>query len=179
MAGLASQARAAAERAVQYSFNCQKPDGHWVAEVSSDATFTSEYVMFKYSMGLDLDTDRDAIKRWLLMDQKPDGSWGLAPELPGNVSTTTEAYLALKILGVEPTHPRLQLARDFMIRHGGVAKVRFFTRFFLATFGLFPYSAVPQVGQDPSPQSLSIFSNPCIWQIPVLTSIHGFRYQPS
>lgn len=146
MAGLASEARAATARAVQYSFDCQKPDGHWVAEVSSDATFTSEYVMFKYAMGLDLEADGEAIKKWLLMDQKPDGSWGLAPELPGNVSTTTEAYLALKILGVEPAHPRMQLARDFMLQHGGVAKVRFFTRFFLATFGLFPYSAIPQVG---------------------------------
>lgn len=146
MAELASQARTATERAVQYSFDCQKSDGHWVAEVSSDATFTSEYVMFKYAMGLDLEGDRDVIKKWLLMDQKPDGSWGLAPELPGNVSTTTEAYLALKILGVEPAHPCMQLARDFMLQHGGVAKVRFFTRFFLATFGLFPYSAIPQVG---------------------------------
>ena len=36
-------------------------------------------------------------------------------------------------------------ARDFVISEGGVARVRFFTRFFLATFGLFPWAAVPQM----------------------------------
>ncbi|KAI9155715.1 squalene cyclase [Paramyrothecium foliicola] len=139
---LASQA---VKDATAFSFDCQKPDGHWVAEVSSDATFTSEYVMFKYAMGMDLAVDGDSIRRWLLQDQKPDGSWGLAPELAGNVSTTTEAYLALKILGVPPHDPAMLRSRDFMIKNGGVAKVRFFTRFFLATFGLYPWSAIPQL----------------------------------
>ncbi|KAH7320702.1 terpenoid cyclases/protein prenyltransferase alpha-alpha toroid [Stachybotrys elegans] len=135
----------AVENAAAYSFDCQKADGHWVAEVSSDATFTSEYVMFKHALGLDLKADADALRQWLLQDQKPDGSWGLAPELPGNVSTTTEAYLALKILGVSSQDPAMLRSRDFMIKNGGVAKVRFFTRFFLATFGLFPWSAIPQL----------------------------------
>ncbi|KAK8126601.1 squalene-hopene-cyclase [Apiospora kogelbergensis] len=140
---LPSLAKDALEQAVQYSFDQQRPDGHWVAEVSSDATFTSEYVMFKYAMGLDL--DGDAIKHWLLHEQKEDGSWGLAPELPGNVSTTTEAYLALKILGVLPEEDAMVKAQHWMVRNGGVAKVRFFTRFFLATFGLFPWTAIPQL----------------------------------
>lgn len=139
------QSLAALERASQFSFDCQQPDGHWVAEVSADVTFTSEYVMFKYSVGLDLKSDGGAIRRWLLQDQKEDGSWGLAPELEGNVSTTTEAYLALKILGVPSDHEALLRAKSFMIRNGGVAKVRFFTRFFLATFGLFPWTAIPQL----------------------------------
>ncbi len=84
------------------SFDCQKPDGHWVAEVSSDATFTSEYTMFKYAMGLDLKADGDALRRWLLQDQKPDGSWGLARELPGNVSTTDGGILGLEDTGGFP-----------------------------------------------------------------------------
>ncbi|KAI6090664.1 terpenoid cyclases/protein prenyltransferase alpha-alpha toroid [Hypoxylon rubiginosum] len=140
-----SQASVALERAAQFSFDCQQSDGHWVAEVSADVTFTSEYVMFKYAVGLDLKSDGDALCRWLLQDQKEDGSWGLAPELEGNVSTTTEAYLALKILGVSSTHKAMIRAKDFMVRNGGVAKVRFFTRFFLATFGLFPWVAIPQL----------------------------------
>ncbi|XXH04099.1 hypothetical protein Hte_010510 [Hypoxylon texense] len=139
------EALAAMERAAQFSFDCQRPDGHWVAEVSADVTFTSEYVMFKYAVGLDLKSDGDAIRRWLLQDQKEDGSWGLAPELEGNVSTTTEAYLALKILGVPSDHEAMLRAKGFMVGNGGVAKVRFFTRFFLATFGLFPWTAIPQL----------------------------------
>lgn len=140
-----NDARASLQRAVEFSFDNQKPDGHWAAEVSADVSFTSEYVMFKYAMGLDLKSDGDALRRWLLQEQNEDGSWGLAPKLPGNVSTTTEAYLALKILGVSPDGPSMLRTKEFMIRSGGVAKVRFFTRFFLATFGLFPWSAIPQL----------------------------------
>lgn len=141
---LQDDARKSLQDAVNFSFDHQQPDGHWVAEVSADVTFTAEYVMFKYAIGFDL-SDGDALRRWLLQDQKEDGSWALAPKHPGNVSTTTEAYLALKILGVPPEDPAMLKARDFMISNGGVAKVRFFTRFFLATFGLVPWAAIPQM----------------------------------
>lgn len=159
---LSAQAKEALQQAVRFSFDQQRPDGHWVAEVSSDATFTSEYVTFKYAMGLDLTADSEAIKHWLLNEQKEDGSWGLAPELPGNVSTTTEAYLALKILGVSPEEAVMRKTRDFMLQNGGVARVRFFTRFFLATFGLFPWSAIPQLPAElillPASSPLNIYT---------------------
>lgn len=133
-------------RAIDFSFSCQQSDGHWCAPVSADATFTAQYVMFKYSIpGLSLDSDGPAIKQWLFQDQKEDGSWGLAPTLPGNVSTSVEAYLALRLLDVHSTHPAMIKAKEFILSGGGVAKVRFFTRFFLATFGLFPWSAIPQM----------------------------------
>ncbi|KAL8640652.1 MAG: hypothetical protein Q9228_002454 [Teloschistes exilis] len=130
--------------AIEFSFDKQQQDYHWVAEVSADVTFTAEYVMFKHAMGFDL-SDAHHLQRWLLHDQNEDGSWSLAPKHPGNVSTSTEAYLALKILGTPSEHPALRKARAFIIRSGGVAKVRFFTRFFLATFGLIPWAAIPQM----------------------------------
>ncbi|KAL8672927.1 MAG: hypothetical protein Q9168_002633 [Polycauliona sp. 1 TL-2023] len=141
---LLGAARRSLRDAIGFSFDAQQPDGHWVAEVSADVTFTSQYVMFKYAIGFDL-SDADAVQQWLLQDQREDGSWSLAPKHPGNVSTSTEAYLALKILGLRAEHPAMLRARDWIIRNGGVAKVRFFTHFFLATFGLVPWSAIPQM----------------------------------
>ncbi|KAL8707417.1 MAG: hypothetical protein Q9220_007562 [cf. Caloplaca sp. 1 TL-2023] len=141
---LHADARHALQDAIEFSFDVQQPDGHWVAEVSADVTFTSEYVMFKYAMGFDL-SDADLLQRWLLHDQNEDGSWSLAPQHPGNVSTSTEAYLALKILGLPSEHPAMLKARDFVLKSGGIVKVRFFTRFFLATFGLVPWKAIPQM----------------------------------
>ncbi|KAK4151734.1 squalene cyclase [Chaetomidium leptoderma] len=138
------------QQAIDFSFSCQQANGHWVAPVSADATFTAQYVMFKHAIpGLNLDNnggEAAALRRWLLGDQnKSEGSWGLAPGLPGNLSTTVEAYLALRLLGTPASDPALRRARDFVLAEGGIARVRFFTRFFLATFGLFPWSAIPQM----------------------------------
>ena len=36
-------------------------------------------------------------------------------------------------------------AHDFMELHGGIARVRIFTRIYLATFGLFPWSAISEI----------------------------------
>lgn len=91
-----------------------------------------------------------------------DGSWGIAPDHPGDVSTTAEAYLALKILGVLENFPAMSRARSFVIGAGGLAKVRIFTRIFFAQFGLFPWDAVPQLPAEfilmPSQSPANIYS---------------------
>ena len=142
--GLASAARQCLDSAIQHSFNIRK-DEHWCGELRSNATITAEYVFLYQALGLSTDADKDALCRYLLSQQKPDGSWANAPGHPGDVSTTTEAYLALKLLGTSSEDPRLQLARQFILRSGGIEKVRVLTRFYLATFGLWPWSSVPEV----------------------------------
>ena len=109
---------------------------------------TSEYVFLRQSLGLDLSVDREALRHWLVSDQKDDGSWGLAPDYPGDVSTSTEAYLALKILDVAPDAAYMVKARSFILALGGVAKVRVFTRFYLACFGLLPWDSVPEMPSE-------------------------------
>ncbi|KAJ5787833.1 hypothetical protein N7457_002823 [Penicillium paradoxum] len=106
---------------------------------------TAEYVFLRQALGLDLTADAAAYCRHLLSQQNNDGSWGLAPGYPGDVSTSTEAYLTLKILGTSPHIPAMKRARQSVLKAGGIARVRVFTRIFLATFGLFPWDAVPQL----------------------------------
>ncbi|KAI0413447.1 terpenoid cyclases/protein prenyltransferase alpha-alpha toroid [Xylaria grammica] len=139
-------ARLSLQQAVKFSWACQQSDGHWVAPVHSDATFTAQYVMFKYAIpGLSLEADGDVLRKWLFADQNEDGSWTAAPGLPGSLSTTVEAYLALRLLDVPASHPAMERARDFVLSQGGVAQARFFTRLYLASFGLYPWSAIPQM----------------------------------
>lgn len=106
-------------------------------------------------------TDGEAICRWFWSDQKADGGWGVAPDVPGDISTSVEAYLALKILNVPSTNPAMLRARQFILSIGGVARVRVFTRIYLATFGLFPWSAVPQLPAElilmPSSAPINIY----------------------
>lgn len=111
-------------------------------------TITAEYIFLRQALGLDLTTDGEAYRRWVLSDQKSDGSWGIAPNYSGDVSTSVEAYLALKLLNVPTTNPAMLRARQYILPAGGIVKVRVFTRIFLAMFGLFSWSAVPQLPSE-------------------------------
>jgi squalene-hopene/tetraprenyl-beta-curcumene cyclase len=141
---LEAAARAAVDAARDWSFRVQRDD-HWCAELESNATITAEYVMLCAALGIDLSHRRDAIARWVFSRQKADGSWGIAWNHPGDVSTTVETYLALRLLGLPPDDVRLADAERYVLAAGGVAKVRVFTRINLAMFGLFPWEAVPAV----------------------------------
>ncbi|PWY87559.1 squalene cyclase [Aspergillus heteromorphus CBS 117.55] len=145
MASLLAQVEQTIKLSREHALQSVHADGHWCGELKSNVTITAEYIFLRQALGLDLKADGAAYSRHILSEQNDDGSWGLAPEHPGDVSTTTEAYLALKILGTDPSVPAMQRARDFVLRAGGVAGVRVFTRIFLATFGLFPWDAVPQL----------------------------------
>ena len=102
--------------------------------------------MLRQSLGLDQTADRDLLCLYFFGDQKADGSWGIAPDdYPGDVSTTVEAYLALRLLGIPAEDKAMLKARDFILSVGGIAKVRIFTRIALATFGLFPWNAIPEL----------------------------------
>ncbi|KAJ5171037.1 uncharacterized protein N7500_003820 [Penicillium coprophilum] len=153
---LASQVEHALNLSNDYALGLVHSDGHWYGEMNSNVTITAEYIFLRQALGLDLKADSAAYCRYLLSQQNSDGSWGLAPEYPGDVSTSTEAYLALKILGISPHVPAMQRARAFVLEAGGIARVRVFTRIFLATFGLFPWNAVPEL-----PVELMLLSSIC------------------
>ncbi|KAL3476589.1 squalene cyclase [Aspergillus californicus] len=120
MADLVSQVKQTVELAIQHALVLQKPDGHWCGELKSNVTITSEYIFLRQALVLDLTTDGSAYTRYILAEQNRDGSWGM-------------------------DNPAMQRARIFILGAGGVAKVRVFTRIFLATFGLFPWDAIPQL----------------------------------
>jgi len=139
-----SRAQAAAAAAQDFLFRTRRED-HWCAELESNTTITAEYVFLCQALGIDLEPRREPIARYLFSRQKQDGSWGIAFNLPGDVSTTVETYLALRLLGLPQEDARMLRAERFIRGAGGVAAVRVFTRINLALFGLFPWEAVPSV----------------------------------
>ncbi|GFF56680.1 squalene--hopene cyclase [Aspergillus udagawae] len=139
-------ALSALDKATQYSVDQMKEGTHWCGELRSNPTVTAEYVFLQQALGLSIaEQAAQPLIQWLLSQQNPDGSWGIAPNYPGDVSTSTEAYFALKILQFPAHHTVMQNAREYIRSVGGVAKVRIFTRFYLAMFGLFPWEAVPEL----------------------------------
>lgn len=158
---LATAARSALAHAVNYSKSTAHSDGHWIGELKSNPTVTAEYVFLYQALGLDLGASAKGLCLWFLSGQKNDGSWGIAPDHPGDVSTSTEVYLALKILGLTIDHPAMLRAQEFIILQGGIARVRIFTRIYLATFGLFPWDSVPEMPAElilmPSQAPINIY----------------------
>lgn len=145
----------------QHSRGEMHSDGHWCGEVKTNATTSAEHVLLCQALGINLDADREAFISWFRCTQGADGGWSTAPDQAGDISVTVEAYLALKILGLSEDDAAMRRARDFAIAAGGVAKVRIFTRIYLALFGLFPWAAVPELPPElillPSRVPVSIY----------------------
>ena len=133
------------EAARNYSLKIQRPDGHWVGELESNTTITAEYIFLLQALGLPFDRDKTPFIKYLLSKQNADGSWGIAHDYAGDVSTTAETYLALRLCGVDQDHTALRQAQEFILQNGGLEKIRVFTRINFALFGLFPWSSVPSI----------------------------------
>ena len=134
-----------AELAKAWAFSVQKEDGHWCAELESNATITSEYVMMSQALGVSLEPKKADLIKYFKGNQKENGSWGIAFNYPGDVSTTVECYFALRLLGLERTDSTMKKAEEYIHAEGGIEKVRIFTRINLAVFGLFPWNAIPVI----------------------------------
>jgi squalene-hopene/tetraprenyl-beta-curcumene cyclase len=130
---------------VKHSIEQMHTDGHWCGELRTNVTTVAEHIFLYQALGIDLKADREAFISWFRYTQGIDGGWGIFPDHASDISVTVEAYLALKILGVSVNDEAMCKARGFAISVGGAAKVRIFTRIYLAMFGLFPWNAIPEI----------------------------------
>lgn len=139
------QLKEALDRAVQWLFEHQDVEGWWCGELETNVTMTAEHVLLLRFLELSLERIRDGAIRHILNNQRDDGSWALYFGGPEDLSTTIEAYVALKVLGVDPGSDAMQRALTVIHQLGGVAKARVFTKIWLALFGQYPWSGVPSM----------------------------------
>src|SRR3954468_21194786 len=101
----------------------QHADGHWVGELESNATMIAQHLYWLHFLGLrDPETDRKLANE-LLARRRDDGTWSIWYDGPPDLSTSLEAYVALKMAGVDPGAK----SRDFIVSRGGIPKSRVFT----------------------------------------------------
>ncbi|HBZ55285.1 MAG TPA: squalene--hopene cyclase, partial [Syntrophobacteraceae bacterium] len=148
-------------RSSDYLLYTQHPDGYWWLELESNVTITAEYLMLLHLLGC-VDREREnRMVRYLYHQQHAEGHWGLYYEDGGDLSTTVEAYFALKLAGEDPNCPRLRKARDFIITGGGIEATRVFTKIWLALFGQYDWQKVPSMPVEmmlaPSHAPLNIY----------------------
>ncbi len=142
----------AVRKTISYYLGQQHSDGYWWYELESNVTIISEYLMLLHFLGL-RDEERDRkIVRNILRNQRADGTWSLFYGGRGDLSTTVEAYFALKLAGSSRDDEPLRKAREFILREGGVEASRVFTKVYLALFGLYDWRAISSI-----PVEINIF----------------------
>ncbi len=144
-AGLIGRVSEAIKKTHSYYLSEQHEDGYWWYELESNVTITAEYLMLFHFIGLQ-DGDRDRkIATYIINKQRADGSWSIHWGGKGDLSTTVEAYFALKLAGMSADDLPLRRARAFILENGGAENVRVFTRIFLALFGQCDWKAIPSL----------------------------------
>src|SRR5712692_6735656 len=114
----------AIRRSQDYILSQQLAEGFWVGELEANTTLTSEYVLFRHLIGHVDATREQKCVRYLLSQQQADGGWTLYYGGPSDLSTTIEAYFAMRVAGVRPDEPAMQHARQFILVQGGLTKAR-------------------------------------------------------
>lgn len=138
-------ARRVLDRAVAHLRALQHPEGFWWGELESNSSIAAEQVFLLHLFGVGSPADRAGLREELIATQGPDGGWANWFDGPADLSTTVEAYYALRLLGVSADAPELARARDLVLAGGGANRTRFFTKLWLAVMGRFPYEALPTV----------------------------------
>jgi squalene-hopene/tetraprenyl-beta-curcumene cyclase len=121
----------------------QHPDGYWWAHLESNVTITAEVLLLHAIWGI---TDRLPLRKietYLRRQQRDHGAWELFYDDGGELSTTIEAYMALRLLGVDGDDPALVKARSFILAHGGISASRIFTKLHLALIGCYDWRGLP------------------------------------
>ena len=128
-----------------YLLSQQDPKGQWWGERESNVTITAETVLLHKIWGSEQGRNLHKVENYLRAEQRSHGGWELFYGDGGDLSTTVEAYMALRLLGVTETDPVLVLAKDFILARGGISKTRIFTKLHLALIGCYDWKGLPSI----------------------------------
>ena len=155
----ASHVEAAIAASQNYLLSIQYPDGYWWAELEANVTMTAEVVLLHKIWGTDETRPLDKAETYIRRQQREHGGWELFYGDGGQLSTSVEAYMALKLLGVPETDPAMVRSRTFILERGGISQTRIFTKLHLALIGCYDWRGVPSAppGLMLLPQSFPIY----------------------
>jgi squalene-hopene/tetraprenyl-beta-curcumene cyclase len=121
----------------------QSPAGWWKGELETNVTMDAEDMLLREFLGIRSDEVSARQATWIRSQQRADGTWANFAGGPGDLSTTIEAYVALKLAGDEPEADHMRRAAEFVRGAGGLQKARVFTRIWMALFGAWSWNDVP------------------------------------
>jgi squalene-hopene/tetraprenyl-beta-curcumene cyclase len=181
--GTRALAAGALDRATNHLLSLQHQDGWWQGELETNVTMDAEDLLLREFLGVGDDETKAAAGRWIRSQQRADGTWANFYGGPGNLSTTVEAYVALRLAGDEPDAPHMSRAAAWIREQGGVEATRVFTRIWLALSGRWSWDELPVIPPEliylPSWFPLNIYDWGC-WARQTIVALAVVQsYRPS
>jgi len=143
LAGPDDPAAEALQRGVRWLLDQQDQDGWWKGELETNVTMDAEDLLLREFLGIRQPTETEQAARWIRSKQRADGSWATFFGGPPDLSTTAEAWVALRLAGDDPTAEHMRRAAEFVLSGGGIEASRVFTKIWLSLFGLWSWDEVP------------------------------------
>ncbi len=135
----------ALDAAVVHLRGLQAPEGWWKGELATNVTMDAEDLLLREFLGIRGADETAEAARWIRSQQRPDGTWATFHDGPGDLSTTVEAWVALRLAGDPPEAEHMLAAARFVRAEGGLERSRVFTRIWLALFGLWSWDELPDL----------------------------------
>ncbi|MFF7454079.1 squalene--hopene cyclase [Kitasatospora sp. NPDC008115] len=141
----AASAEEALARATTHLLSLQSSEGWWKGDLETNVTMDAEDLLLRQFLGIRAEEQTKATAEWIRSQQREDGTWSTFHGGPAELSTTVEAYVALKLAGDDPNAPHMLAAARWIRSAGGIAASRVFTRIWLALFGWWPWDRLPEM----------------------------------
>ena len=138
-------ARLTLDRACEHLASLQHEPGWWQGELETNVTMDAEDLLLRQFLGVRTEADTAAAARWIRSKQRADGTWANFHGGPGDLSTTVEAYVALRLADDAPDEPHMDTAARWIRAQGGIEATRVFTRIWLAMFGQWSWDDLPVI----------------------------------
>ena len=180
-------AAAAVEAARDHLIGLQSPEGWWKAELETNVTMDAEDLLLRQFLGIRSDADTKDAARWIRSRQRDDGTWANFHGGPADLSTTIEAYVALRFAGDPVDAGHMREAAAYVREAGGIEGSRVFTRIWLALFGQWSWDDLPVMPPElmflPSRVPLNVYDWACwarqtIVPLTILGSLRPVRALP-
>src|SRR6266536_2046127 len=142
-AGTGRQVARALERGARRLLALQHGGGWWKGDLETNVTIDAEDLLLRQFLGIRTEERTKGAAAWIRSKQREDGTWATFHGGPPDLSTTVEAYAALRLAGDPADAGHMRAAAGFVREAGGLGCSRVFTRMWLALSGLWEWEDLP------------------------------------
>jgi len=127
----------AVKKGISYYQMLQCDDGHWAGDYGGPMFLMPGLIVTLYlSKAPFPDWRKEAMRIYLHNHQQVDGGWGTHIECASTMFGTILSYVALRLLGEDPTSECMQQAHAFIMSHRGALYAPSWAKFWLAVLGV-------------------------------------------